>query len=115
MSKAKKKQFELISNDSNVLSLIETLKTNQSLYKKIINTLLSLGIFDKSIICNIYEINNDEEHCYIKLWCEDIDGNIYIFCPKSNIKQDLNIGQRISDDSEKILTNLEFYATISTD
>ncbi len=101
MSKIKKKQFELVSNDSNVISLIENLKANQSLYKKIINTLLSLGIFDKSINCNFYEINKDEEQGYIKLWCEDIDGNIYIFCPKSNIKQDLNIVQKISNDSEK--------------
>ena len=101
MSKAKKKQFELISNDLNIIDLIESLKINNSLYKKIINTLLSLGTFDKSINCNIYEIKHDEEQSYIKLWCEDVNGNIYIFCPKSNIKQELNIIQKISDDSEK--------------
>lgn len=101
MSRIKKKQFELVSNDPNVTSLIENLKANQSLYKKIINTLLSLGIFNNSINCNVYEISNNEERCYIKLWCEDLDGNIYIFCPKSNIKHDLNILQKINNDSEK--------------
>ncbi len=75
----KKKTFELISSDPNVITLIENLKINQSLYKKIINTLLSLGTFDKTINCNIYEINNNEEQYNIKLWCEDMDGNIYIY------------------------------------
>ena len=101
MSVIKNKQFELVSNQPDVINLIEELKTNPSLYKKIIDTLLSLGTFDKTINCNIYEVTNDEKQCYIKLWCEDIDDNIYIICPKSNIKQDLNIIQKISDDSDK--------------
>ena len=36
MSKTKKKQNELISNDLNLIDLIESLKTNHSLYKKLL-------------------------------------------------------------------------------
>lgn len=97
----KKKSIELISDDSKVKKIIETLKENTSLYKKIISTLLSLGDFNNSIKCNVYEIFDNDDLCYIKLWSEDLDGNIYVFCPISTIKQDLNIIQKISNDSEK--------------
>lgn len=83
----KKKSIELISDDSKV--------------KKIISTLLCLGDFNNSIKCNVYEIFDNDDLCYIKLWSEDLDGNIYVFCPISTIKQDLNIIQKISNDSEK--------------
>lgn len=102
MKDTKRKQsIELVSKDLSVSNLIETLKQNNALYKKIIMVLSSLGNFGNVVNCDIYEIV-DGDVSYIKLWCEDKDGNMFIFCPTSTIKQDIDIIHQISNDGEKL-------------
>lgn len=101
MVKAKKKKIDLVSCDYQIEVIIDKLKMNKSLYERILKTLLLLGNFDRNINCQLYE-THDEDNCnYIKLWCEDIEGNIFVFCPISSIKHSLYFIDKYENKDEK--------------
>lgn len=74
---------------------------NKLLYERILNTLLLLGNFDKNINCQLYETHDEDDYSYIKLWCEDIDGNIFVFYPISSIKHSLYFIDKYENEDEK--------------
>lgn len=100
MNKEKKNNIIFYSNFEITTKLLENFnKDYPKIYLKLQQALKLLGNFNKRINVDIYEINDNPDKCYIKLWCEDLDGNIFIFCSKSNTKKDINILNKISNDN----------------
>lgn len=60
-----------------------------------------LGNFDKNIYCQLYETHDEDDCSYIKLWCEDINSNIFVFCPVSTIKHSLYFIDKYENEDEK--------------
>lgn len=98
----KKIKNEFISNDIEINNILNNYKTNEKIYKKVFNTLNILGTFENNIEVNIYDIKKDEKEEYIKLWCNDINDNIFIFYVTSNNKNDLNKIYKLNNKEEII-------------
>lgn len=90
----KNKIYEFYSNDIEISSL---LKNEEKLYKRIINTLNILGSFNSKIEVNVYELKDD---C-LKVWCTDLEDNIFIFNLKAKDKNELYMITHITNNFEK--------------
>lgn len=89
MEKLKKeKSFDLYSKDEELSKKIDVFKKNQKLYAKIISVLKLLGNFTNQIEVFIYEIVDKEECNSVKLCCNDLDDNIFLFFLSSSSKED---------------------------
>lgn len=87
MEKLKKeKSFDLYSKDEELSKKIDVFKKNQKLYAKIISVLKLLGNFTNQIEVFIYEIVDKEECNSVKLCCNDLDDNIFLFFLSSSSK-----------------------------
>lgn len=86
----KKKSFDLYSKNEEISNLIKEMKSNSNIYLKLISVLQYLGHFDEEKNeVEIYDSVEIEENKKIRLWCSDLDDNIFIFYAKSNDKKDI--------------------------
>lgn len=58
-----------------------------------------MGNFSKKVEIDIYAKESSEEKEYIKIYCYDLEGNIFILCPLSTNKQDTTKIEKITNDS----------------
>lgn len=91
------KKINLYSNDFEIKKIIEQYKTNNKVYLKFLEVMSLLGNFDGKTNIEIYEIIDEENEKKIKLWCSDINEDIFIFCPVSSSKKDLNLLEKITN------------------
>ena len=90
--------INLISNNYKIDILIDELKQKPSLYNKLVNSLLFLGDFNKDIVCNLYKEVDNKYESFTKLWCEDNNGNVFVFYITSKQRTDLNIITKLAEE-----------------
>ena len=79
-------KIRLNSNDSEAQKIIDELSKDSKTYDKLLYGLQLLGNFNNTIEVMIYENIDDKD---IKLYCEDLDGSIFIFYGKASNKNDI--------------------------
>lgn len=88
----------MYSCDSIGMESLNYLRMNKGLYDKIHTFLKSFGDFGDRICFQVYQISNNKDNEFIKLWCEDINENIFIICSKSCNSNDLRIVEKIDNN-----------------
>lgn len=94
-----KKILNLYSEKPEVIDILENFKKNNKLFYRIIEALQLMGNFPKQVEIDVYEKEISEEKEYIKIYCYDSEGNIFIFCPLSTNKQDTTKIEKITNGS----------------
>lgn len=97
-----KKDLNLYSDKIEVIKVLKEFKKNNKIFYKIIEGLQAIGNFSQNVEIDIYEKENNEKKEYIKVYCCDLDGNIFILCPLSKNKQDISKIEKITNDSTYI-------------
>ena len=89
MKEKKKKTFGLFSNNEEVNSILNSIKSNSKVYLKLITGLQLLGNFEGKTEIDFYDkIDNDEEK-KVRLWCTDSNDDIFVFYGYSSDRTDL--------------------------
>lgn len=109
--------LSLISEETEVLELLNSMKKDQKSYDKLLETLKVLGVFEGPIEMFIHEQKEDEKQSFIKLWGFDKNDNIYIIYASSSNKNDLLIIEKQTDSGidEKYDFSLAKNFTINSD
>ena len=93
-----KKILNLYSEKQEVIDILERFKKNNKLFYRIIEALQVMGNFPKQVEIEIYEKEISEEKEYIKIYCYDLEENIFVLCPLSTNKQDIFKIEKITNN-----------------
>lgn len=84
-----KKIFDLYANNDEVCYLINEMKSNPKIYSKLVSGLKTLGCFDGKTMVEIYDKVETDKDKKIRLWCSDLNDNLFIFYALSSEKKDV--------------------------
>ena len=85
----KKRDFDFYSNNEKKADLIKEMKSNSKVYLKLISALQILGCFEGKTKVDLYDSIDDENGRKTRLWCSDINDNLFIFYANSSEKKDM--------------------------
>ena len=89
MKEKKKKTFGLFSNNEEVNSILNSIKSNSKVYLKLITGLQLLGNFEGKAEIDFYDKTDNEEEKKVRLWCTDSNDDIFVFYVYSSDRTDL--------------------------
>lgn len=89
MKEKKKKTFGLFSNNDEVNSILNSIKSNSKVYLKLITGLQLLGNFEGKTEIDFYDKTDNDEEKKVRLWCTDSNDDIFVFYGYSSDRTDL--------------------------
>lgn len=72
-----------------VNNVLNSMQCNNKVYEKLISGLTLIGNFDKKIEVNFYDNEFKDDKEKIRLWCSDLNDNLFIFYGSSFEKTNL--------------------------
>ena len=86
---AKKKNFDLKTQNEEIKQILSSMKSNSKAYSKLKTALELLGSFEDKVDVELYDMVDNENESSIRLWCSDNLGNLFIFYGMSTNRNNL--------------------------
>lgn len=85
----KTNQFVLVAKDEETDVILSSIKNNQKLYNRLIDGLKLLGNFLGPTVVEIFDTLTTKNNKKIRLYCFDVDNNLFVFYGESSDKKDM--------------------------